>query len=594
MRRDRFTRGHHPIHSDMRSRPALASLATALLLFCVFGPSPRSDAQEASTTQRINDETAALRARVQALEASPSGLPVGTLRSLRYTVEKADDIRRRHSDAARAWRARATRYLDRAEAGHDPFQEEAGKLTVRAYRSVVSQRDQGYAIYLPPNYDPSRRYPLYIALHGGSSNGNIFLGVVMGHNLDWETYDEHLYDEFPPRWTPDWIVVAPTGFGQIMWRHMGERDVFDVLDDVERHYPIDPDRVVLAGLSNGGVGAYAIGTRHAWRFSHVQAMAGAPSWLQYLIRTDEVSRQAVRPWSGIDLAENTINTRFFYYHGRRDGGPMRPDYVETFSRRMRELELPNNETWFDAGHDILYLAIRHGRMFPQLLEPRNRRPSSARVVSGDYRAARQHWLEIVQFRAFGTMGRAEGNVTGDALAITTENIEALCVHTADVPFAAGPTGEVSLSLDGQEVVRGPRESLGTRMEFVRAEDGAWRPGFFTIPEGTLRKRAGLSGPIMDAYFGRMVHVYGTQEESADGRPAVGGPARRAGVLVVGVGYRPGGHPRHGGRQPRVRGRDARALRGARSERSARRALGAAPHPRATERERHRGRRPSVT
>ena len=52
--------------------------------------------------------------------------------------------------------------------------------------------------------------------------------------------------------------------------------------------------VVLAGLSNGGVGAYTIGMRHAWRFSHVQAMAGAPSWLQYLGRTSETDRRVVR------------------------------------------------------------------------------------------------------------------------------------------------------------------------------------------------------------------------------------------------------------------------------------------------------------
>ena len=141
---------------------------------------------------------------------------------------------------------------------------------------------QGYAVYIPPDYDPSRRYPLYVALHGGSSNGNLFLGVVLGNNMDWETYSQHLYDEYTPRWSPDWIVVAPTGFGQMMWRWMGERDVLDVIDDVRRHYSVDDNRVVLGGLSNGGVGSYAIGARHAWRFAAVHAMAGAPSWIQYL------------------------------------------------------------------------------------------------------------------------------------------------------------------------------------------------------------------------------------------------------------------------------------------------------------------------
>src|SRR5690606_2156639 len=30
----------------------------------------------------------------------------------------------------------------------------------------------------------------------------------------------------------------------------------------------------------------------------------------------------------------------------------------------------------------------------------------------------------------------------------------------------------------------------------------------------LEKRPGLSGPVGDAYFGRMVHVYGTQREAS--------------------------------------------------------------------------------
>ena len=140
---------------------------------------------------------------------------------------------------------------------HDPYLDQAGRLASRGYVSPVSTVRQGYTIYLPPGYDPARRYPLLIMLHGGSSNGNLFLGVVLGNNMDWETYDQHLWDEYTPRWTPDWIVVAPDGFGQVLWRWMGEQDVLDVVDDVQRHYSVDPNRIVLGGLSNGGLGAYA-------------------------------------------------------------------------------------------------------------------------------------------------------------------------------------------------------------------------------------------------------------------------------------------------------------------------------------------------
>ena len=108
-----------------------------------------------------------------------------------------------------------------------------------------------------------------VMLHGGSANGNLFLGVVLGNNMNWKEYDIHLWDEYAPRFVPDWIVVAPDGFGQVMWRFMGEQDVLDVIADVQRHYHVDPDRIALGGLSNGGVGAYNLGLRHASMFSTV-------------------------------------------------------------------------------------------------------------------------------------------------------------------------------------------------------------------------------------------------------------------------------------------------------------------------------------
>ncbi|MEO0324971.1 MAG: extensin family protein [Myxococcota bacterium] len=453
-----------------------------------------------------------LAARLDALEAAAvDARAVGRVDAVRYLLATAERIAREHPDAAVSWRARALRYARALEGGADPFAAEGGAIVPRGYRSRLSDRLQGYAVYLPPGYDPSRRYPLYVALHGGSSNGLLFLGVVLGNNLDWESYDAHLYDEFTPRWTPDWIVVAPTGFGQVMWRWMGERDVLDVIADVQAHYAVDADRVVLGGLSNGGVGAYSIGTRHAWRFSAVQAMAGAPSWLQYLGRARPVERRSALRLSGLHLAESTFNTRFAYFHGRRDGGPMRPRYVEEYTAaRARIPGLAAAGTWFDAGHDILYLVHRHGRVYPRLAElRRDASPREVRVVTADYRAARQHWLEVTRIRDYPRRARLLGRVgdDGGTVTLTTEGVDAFELRLADAPLVAG---DVRLSVDGDTLYEGPRAPLGDVLSIVRR--GPERDGPFAIAalEDRVReKRRGLSGPIDDAYFGPMVHVYGT-------------------------------------------------------------------------------------
>jgi hypothetical protein len=202
---------------------------TFLLVLSFFAAaSPRSASAQA--------EIGALRAEVAALRAErPAGVSEGAVTSLDYSLDVAGRIERQFEAQSLQWRARVERYLALAQAGRDPYPEQRGRITNRGYESPISTIRQGYAIYLPPDYDPSRRYPLLVMLHGGSSNGNLFLGVVLGNNMDWLTYDQHLWDEYTPRWSPDWIVVAPDGFGQVLWRWMGEADILAVVDDVQRH-----------------------------------------------------------------------------------------------------------------------------------------------------------------------------------------------------------------------------------------------------------------------------------------------------------------------------------------------------------------------
>ncbi|MCB9666665.1 MAG: extensin family protein [Myxococcales bacterium] len=72
-----------------------------------------------------------------------------------------------------------------------------------------------------------------------------------------------------------------------------------------------------------------------------------------------------------------------------------------------------------------------------------------------------------------------------------------------------------LVIDGQSVYSGSVVPLGHVLHVVR-RDGRWQLGFPQPPSertdsSEWEKSKGLSGPITDAYFGAMVHVYGTQK-----------------------------------------------------------------------------------
>jgi enterochelin esterase-like enzyme len=457
-----------------------------------------------------------LRQRLELIRQRSSGrVPAGVFESVAYTIDVAERVADGFAPQSEQWRREARGYLDRLAQGIDPFPEQRGRIRLRGYRSPISVHRQGYAVYLPPGYDPDRAYPMMVVLHGGSANGNLFLGVVLGNNMSWKAYREHLWDLYQPRWKPDWIVMAPDGYGQVMWRWMGEQDVLDAIDDVQRHYNVDADRVVLCGLSNGGVGAYSMGLRHAYRFAAVLAIAGAPSWLQYAGGVHREETATLRPLSGLDLAENAINTDFRYFHGRFDTGPMKPKYVREFTSRISSLGVPFRETWYDAGHDILYKVHRHGRVYEGLAGAiRNRRPPEVRLVTGDYRANRQHWLTVTRFDRHPGLARLEARASGRIVTIQTRNALALSIDLRDVPLDSAGTdaAPVAIVVDGIEAYRGPARALGHVVHLVNV-DGSWKPGFPTPAADALEKRRGSSGPITDAYFDGMVHVYGTTDKT---------------------------------------------------------------------------------
>ncbi|MGB0678493.1 MAG: prolyl oligopeptidase family serine peptidase [Polyangiales bacterium] len=449
-----------------------------------------------------------LRTELKALQRGTPKVPAGTLESIAYIIDTAERIDGRFTPQSKQWLGRAEAYLAAAKQGQEPFQRERGKITLRAYASPIATGRQGYGVYLPPNYDPKKAWPLYVALHGGSSNGNLFLGVVLGNNMPWLKYRDHLWDVYTPRWSPDWIVVAPTGYGQVMWRWMGEQDVLDVIRDVERHYNVDPDRIVLGGLSNGGVGAYAIGMRHASRFAAVQAMAGAPSWLQYAGGQPlAAERIAMERYSGMHLAENTTATHFSFYHGYTDPGPMRPAFVRTFTGHMEKLGLPVHSLWYNTGHDILYLVHRHGKLYPELAKRRrNPKPAEVRLVTGDYRAATQHWLRITRMSPVPKLARLRARAEARRIIVESAQVQAFAIDLRRVPLSSGKM--LTVRVDGAVAYRGPRAPLAHVIHLRRAAKG-WRLGF-PVQSG-LVKKPGLSGPLTDAYHERCIHVYGTQD-----------------------------------------------------------------------------------
>lgn len=117
----------------------------------------------------------------------------------------------------------------------------------------------GFSVYVPEYYTPDRAWPLVMGLHGGSGNGRGFL---------W-------------RWLRDArslgvILVTPTALGST-WALMGEdadtANLSRILDSVRSRWNVDPTKLLLTGMSDGGTFSYVTGLERASPFTHLAPVA---------------------------------------------------------------------------------------------------------------------------------------------------------------------------------------------------------------------------------------------------------------------------------------------------------------------------------
>jgi phospholipase/carboxylesterase len=117
----------------------------------------------------------------------------------------------------------------------------------------------GFSLYVPEYYTPDRAWPLVMALHGGSGNGRGFLWSWL---RDARSYGA--------------ILVAPTAT-ENTWALMGEDtdtpNLARILDLVQSRWNVDPKKVLLTGMSDGGTFCYVTGLESASPFTHLAPVA---------------------------------------------------------------------------------------------------------------------------------------------------------------------------------------------------------------------------------------------------------------------------------------------------------------------------------
>ena len=355
--------------------------------------------------------------------------------------------------------------------------------TVVTFHSDVDGSEQPYAVYAPKSLQAGapqgKKYPLLISLHAEESNAALNLRQVLGVASRFGDVAPADLRNFPDR-NVDFIVACPLARGTMGYQGIAEKDVYDVLADVESRYPVDRERVYLTGISMGGGGALWLALTRPDVWAAVAPLC-----------------PATVPGSE-ELAGNALNLPIRFFQGGQD--PLVPvESSRLWQRRLLNLGVAADYIEYPGvRHNVWDLAYRDGTLFDWLEKfARKRVPERVRLATRSYRYGSAYWLKIDALTP-GDPASIDARLEGNRLEVETRGVDGFTV-TPDRPLTA-------VTIDKTVV----RARAAGPQSFFRASGGAWRAGA-APPAG---KRLGLEGPIAEAVAGRHIYVYGTAGSGA--------------------------------------------------------------------------------
>ncbi|GAB6165741.1 peptidase [Thermostilla marina] len=149
--------------------------------------------------------------------------------------------------------------------------EEAGGYFVVDVPETVPERANRYLVQLPPEYNPLRKYPTIVTLHGA--------GTTAAQQVDWWAGERtengvrlgqagrHGYIVVAPMWTTE----HQSRYDYSLQEHLA---VLHAVRDACRRFSIDTDRLFLSGHFMGGDAAWDIGLAHPSMWAGVIPVCG--------------------------------------------------------------------------------------------------------------------------------------------------------------------------------------------------------------------------------------------------------------------------------------------------------------------------------
>lgn len=429
---------------------------------------------------------------------------------------------------------------DQLLAGKPEWMTQKG-LVVRGYISRIDNTVQPYGLVIPPTYAIDHSVPTRcdIWFHGRGEK----LSEV---NFLWDRMKN------PGEFTPDHtIMLHPYGRYCNAFKFAGEVDVLEALEDVQKHYRIDEDRISVRGFSMGGAACWQFATHYADRWFAANPGAGFSETPQFL---KVFQKEELKPmpweqtlWNLYDCdkwALNLTHCPTIAYSGENDSQKQAADVMEKalaeHGIRLRHVIGKGMGHKYDAeSKSILTRSVQEIAAIGRV-----KVPADIQLSTHTLRYNTMHWLRLESLgehwqpaSVFASYDIQDGQrqavpSSGSDPAMIKLHIATSNVGRFSVAFPAGVFTNRMIPLNVEVVVHSegdnefgylpvknvPRPNSDGSWQFsLDRKDGVWR-NTETLPEG-LHKRHNLQGPIDDAFMDSFIFVRptGTAANEAVGK-----------------------------------------------------------------------------
>jgi hypothetical protein len=375
-------------------------------------------------------------------------------------------------------------------------------LVVRGYISKIDDSVQPYGLLVPKSYqaDTPYQFRLDFWCHG------------RGETLSELAFVNGCMKSAPPFTPANTFVCQLYGRYCNANRFAGEVDLFEALDGIRKHYPIDENRLVIRGFSMGGAACWQFATHHPGMWAAAAPGAGFSETAEFL---DFFQNEKVKPawyqeklwhwYNSTDYAVNLFNCPTVAYSGEIDKQKQAADVMarELLKEDLTLTHLIGPKTGH-SYHPQTKLEVAR-RIDAIAAAGRDLNPPKVRFTTWTLRYNECRWVRVDALKQHWERARVEAEIlTPGTVQVKAVNVQALTLSLPPGQLLLDPSNKVEVTIDDQEVdAPGPQTDRSWTVH-LRLKDAQWT--VVKEVDSSLAKRHGLQGPIDDAFLDRFLMV----------------------------------------------------------------------------------------